>query len=72
MGLISQAEKTNAAIQIKNWYDSALSNIDEVKRLKEALQTQLTAMDSNADYSSSDKSEVEALISDLQSKVSSI
>jgi hypothetical protein len=69
MGFISGADKLQAAQQIKQWFDSANNNIDNVIALKASITNQLEAMKINSDYSPSDILEVETLISDLNKKI---
>ena len=69
MGFISGADKLHAAQQIKQWFDNASSNVDNIISLKASIVNQLDAMKINSDYSPSDILEVETLLVDLNKKI---
>jgi len=70
MGLFDQSEKANAAQQIKIWYDTSISSINQAIFYKENLVKQLELMKTNSDYNQQDCDDVQALIDDINSKLS--
>ena len=72
MGFISGADKLQAAQQIKQWSDGANATIDRLISLKSSIETQLNAMKVNADYTPTDITEVQALLTGLNNKISAI
>ena len=69
MGLFDQTEKANAAQQIKMWYDTSISSINQAIFYKENLVKQLDLMKINPDYNQQDCDDVQTLIDDINSKL---
>ena len=65
MGLFDQTEKANAAQQIKMWYDTAVSSINQAMFYKKNLENQLDLMKTNSDYTQEDCDEVQTLINQI-------
>jgi hypothetical protein len=72
MAFLADSQKLTAAQQIKNWNDSVISSLDNIEVNKAQLVTQLEAMKVNNDYTASDISEVQYLLTAINTRISEL
>lgn len=73
MGIISNIDKSKVGEKLKALHVNSLAGIEDISANIKKLSAQLTAMKANTtDYSAEDCKEVEALITDIQTKCDGI
>lgn len=72
MGFIKDATKFDTGRTMKQYFDTAMGSVAQVKRNKEALINQIISMKKNGDFTEEDWKEVEELLNQLTNEIQSI